>query len=103
LSKWECNLSAFLDTIPRELQETQQTLSLDNEDGVTTLELLWNPTIEQLNVKDNITNVQPAYSIASTKLGVVATTASTFGPLGILSPAVIAHKIFVYTRDRILG
>ena len=43
LRKWASNHSTFLDTIPRELQETQSTLSLDNEDGVTTLGLLWNP------------------------------------------------------------
>jgi len=30
--KSDSNHSAFLDTIPKELQETQQTLSLDNED-----------------------------------------------------------------------
>ena len=30
LRKWASNHSAFLDTIPKELQETQQTLSLDN-------------------------------------------------------------------------
>jgi hypothetical protein len=32
LRKWASNKSAFLDAIPRELQETQPTLSLDNED-----------------------------------------------------------------------
>jgi hypothetical protein len=37
LSKWASNHSKFMDTIPEELQETQQTLSLDNEDEVSTL------------------------------------------------------------------
>ena len=50
LSKWAWNHTTFLDTIPRELQETQQTLSLDNEDGVTTLGLLWNARSDQLQV-----------------------------------------------------
>jgi len=58
LRKWASNHSTFLDTIPRELQETQQTLSLDNEDGVTTLGLLWNPTADQQQVKNNIIQVQ---------------------------------------------
>jgi hypothetical protein len=40
LRKWASNHSTFLDTIPKELQETQPTLPLDNEDGVTTLGLL---------------------------------------------------------------
>jgi hypothetical protein len=38
LRKWASNHSTFLDTIPKELQETQQTFSLEN--GVTTLGLL---------------------------------------------------------------
>jgi len=38
LRKWASNHTAFLDTIPLELQETQSTLSLDNEDGLTTHE-----------------------------------------------------------------
>jgi hypothetical protein len=37
LRKWESNKSAFLETIPASLQETQQTLALASGDGVTTL------------------------------------------------------------------
>jgi hypothetical protein len=95
LRKWASNHSAFLDTIPRELQETQQRLSLDNEDGITTLGLQWNPSRDQLQVKNNITQVQLTDSTASTKRKVLATTASIFDPLGLLSPAVIAYKIFL--------
>jgi hypothetical protein len=82
-----------LDTIPKELQETQQTLSLDNEDGVTTLGLLWNPTTDQLQVKPSYSPGQLTNS-TSTKRTVLATTASIFDPLGLLSPAVISYKIF---------
>jgi len=57
LRKWESNHSTFFDNITSELQETQQTLSLDNEDGVTTLGLLWNPTNDQLQIKNNTTQV----------------------------------------------
>jgi hypothetical protein len=91
LRKWASNNSTFLRTIPRELQETQQTFSLENEDGVTTLGLLWNPQ-DQLQVKSNITHKQQTDSTASTKRKVRATTASIFDPLGLLSPAVIAYK-----------
>jgi len=66
LRKWPSSHSTFLDNIPRELQETQQTLSLDNEDGVTTFGLLWNPTNDQFQVKNNTTQVQPTHSTAST-------------------------------------
>jgi len=95
LRQWASNHSTFLDNIPRELQETQQTLSLDNEDGVTTLGLLWNPTNDQLQVKNTTTQVQPTNSTASTKRKVLATTASILDPLGLLNPAVIAYKIFL--------
>ena len=67
LRKWASNHSTFLDSIPRELRETQQTLSLDNEDGVTTLGLLWNPTNDQFQVKNNTTQVQSTNSTASTR------------------------------------
>jgi len=39
--------------------------------------------------------VQPTDSTASTNRKVLATTASIFDPLGLLSPAVIAYKIFL--------
>jgi hypothetical protein len=95
LRKWASNHSALLDTIPKELQETQPTLSLDNEDGVTTLGLLWNPKNDQLQVKSNFIQVQLTDSTASTKRKVLATTATIFDPLGLLGPAVIAYKIFL--------
>ena len=95
LRNWACNYSAFLNTIPKELQETQQTLSLDNEDGVTTLGLLWNPKHDQLQVKNTTTQVQTTASTVSTKHKVLATTASIFDPLGLLSPAVSPYKIFL--------
>jgi hypothetical protein len=53
LRKWTSNHTAFLNTIPKELQEKQQTLSLDNGDGVATLGLLWNPRSDQLQVRPN--------------------------------------------------
>jgi hypothetical protein len=51
LRKWASNQSIFLDTISKELQATQTTLSLDNEDRVTTLGLLWNPKNGKLQVR----------------------------------------------------
>jgi hypothetical protein len=55
LRKWASNHATFLDTIPLELQETQSTLSLDNEDGLTTLGLSWIPKHDQLQVKSSLT------------------------------------------------
>jgi hypothetical protein len=95
LRKWASNHSTFLDTIPKELQETQPALSLDNEDGVTTLGLLWNPKNNKLQVKSSLTQMQTINFTGSTKRKVLAITASIFDPLGLLSPAVIAYKIFL--------
>jgi hypothetical protein len=95
LRKWASNHSTFLDTIPKELQETQSTLSLGNEDGVTTLGLLWNPKNDQLQVKSSLTQMHTINSTASTKRKVLAITASIFDPLGLLNPAVIAYKMFL--------
>jgi len=95
LRMWASNLCTFLDNISRVLQETKQTFPLGNEDGVTTLGLLWNPKNDQFQVKNNTTQVQPTNSTTSTKRKVLATTASIFDPLGLLGPAVIAYKIFL--------
>jgi hypothetical protein len=95
LRKWASNNSSLLDNIPKELQETQQTLSLDNEDRVTTLGLLCDPTNVQLQVKSNFSKVQLRNSTASTKHKLLATTAAIFDPFGLVSPAVIAYKIFL--------
>ena len=95
LRKWASNHSTFMGTIPKELQETQQTFSLENDDGVTTLGFLWNPQNDQLQVKSNFIQGQQTASTVSTKRKVLATTASIFDPLGLLSPAVIAYKIFL--------
>ena len=75
--------------------ETKQALSLDSGDGVTRLGLLWNPTADQLQVKNNTTQVQPTDSTKNTKRRVLATTASLINPLELLIPAVILFKTFL--------
>jgi len=94
LRKWASNNQQFLDTIPEDLKESQQTLSLDNKDGVSTLGLLWHPAKDQLQVRDN-SAPNSKDSAASTKRNVLARIASIFDPLGLLSPIVIAHKTFL--------
>ena len=63
--------------------------------STTTFGLLRNPTILNFQVMNNTTQVQQTNSTASTKRRVLATTASIFDPLGLLSTAVIAYKIFL--------
>jgi len=103
LRKWAFNHTTFLDNIPLELQETQSTLSLDNEDGLTTLGLLRNPKNDYLQVKSTLTQIYSTDSPATTKGKVLAITASIFDPVGLLSPAVIAYKIYLQKlwRDKL--
>ena len=56
-----------MDSIPTYLKETNQTLSLANGNGVTTLGLLWIPTTYQLQVRNNHTQVQITDATGSTK------------------------------------
>jgi len=95
LRVWLSSHSTFLVNIPTELQETRQILILNNEDGITTFELLWNPTNDQFQVKNNTTHVQTTNSRASTKRMVLASTASIYHLLGLLSPAFIVQKFFL--------
>jgi len=68
---------------------------MDNEDGVTTLRLVWNTTDDQLQVKNKTTQVQTTNFTASTIRKVPDTRASVFDPLGLLSSVVIAYKIIL--------
>ena len=63
--------------------------------STTTLGILGNPTIDNFHVKNNTTQVQTTDFTASTIRKILATTESIFEPLGLLSPAVIAYKIFL--------
>ena len=95
LRKWATKYSTFLDNIPRELQEIQQMLSLDNKNEVTTLKLLRNLKTDQLQVKSNTAKVPITDFKAITKWWVLASIASIFDPLKLLSPAIITYKIFL--------
>ena len=62
--------------------------------STTTLGLLWNTTIDKYQVKNKTTQVQTTDSTAITKRKVLPTTTSIIYPLELLSPALIAYKIF---------
>jgi len=53
-------------------------------------------TLKLINsIQENTTPVQTTSTTASTKRKVLATTASIFDPLGLLSPNIIVYKIFL--------
>jgi len=83
LRKWASNLLSFMDSFPTDLKETNQTLSLANDNGVTKLCLLWIPLTDQLQVRNNTTQVPTTDTTGSTKRKVLAITASIFNPLGL--------------------
>ena len=74
--------------------EGNKTLSLANDNGVTTLGLLWIATTDLMQVRNNTTQVPSTDDTGSTKRKVLAIIASIFNPLGVLSPAVIAYRTF---------
>jgi len=96
LRKWASNNSEFLATIPQQLREMNHAISLDNEDGVMALGLRWSPKNDELQVRYN-GPVPPSQPTPHTKRTVLATTASIFDPLGLLSPTVIMYKMFIQT------
>ena len=90
LRKFSANHHGFLERILPELKETQGPISLDSNDGVKTLGLLWNPTTAQFS----IAHMAPAGSsdAVATKQKVASVIAVTFDPLGLFSPLVITCK-----------
>ena len=97
LRKWASNHPAFLDTIPEGNRKTQHLLSLDNEDGVATLGLLWNPNTGQLQVKGSSTHTTTSNHPAVTKHNVLSIVASIFDPIGLVSPIIFTYKLFLQT------
>ena len=115
----------FLNTISDEYKASTKTLSFDSKDGVTTLGLLWFPDTDHFQVRQSTSAItcpasnssqqvtlqraQPALASntsqqvplqramlhASTKRQVLGHIASIFDPLGLLSPSVIAYKVFL--------
>jgi len=67
LRKWSSNHPSFMDSIPTDLKETNQTLSQANDTGVTTLGLLWIPSIDQLQVRNTTTQVPTTDATGSIK------------------------------------
>jgi hypothetical protein len=93
LRKWASNSPDFLDTIPEELREKRREISLDQEDSVTALGLLWNTGTDQFHIKSNSNSIaEPKTRTKRNALSVVALI-SDFP--GLLSPVVVCYKMFI--------
>jgi hypothetical protein len=78
LRKWASNDSLFIVTNTKELQEVQHTVTLDKEEGYSTLGLIWHLKTDQLQFRDRN---PAAKQSGTTKRSVLSTTASIFDPL----------------------
>jgi hypothetical protein len=94
LQKFSANHSRLLERIPTEWRETQNPVSLNNHDSVKTLGLLWNPSTDQFLINNSLRHATSPKETA-TKRAVASVVASNFDPLGLISPIIITHKVFL--------
>jgi hypothetical protein len=94
--KWSSNSSEFLVATSEELRETQYPLQFDKVENARALGLLWHPALDQFQVASGITP-SAVKGYMDTKRKVLAIIASIFDPLGLVTPVVMAYKIFMQT------
>jgi Pao retrotransposon peptidase. len=90
LRKWIANCSQLIDRIPSHLQQ-QALRHFSENDQVSALGLLWNPTTDQFQFKMRISPL----SVPLTKRKILSTIAQLFDPLGWLAPVVVQAKILL--------
>ncbi|CAG7829316.1 unnamed protein product, partial [Allacma fusca] len=90
LRKWSSSSTKPLQQLPDHLRESQQPLTLGQDDSIKTLGLLWNPASDEFS----FTN-QPPKSAKVTKRTVLSEIARIFDPLGFLTPVTIRAKILM--------
>ncbi|XP_039292957.1 uncharacterized protein LOC120353413 isoform X3 [Nilaparvata lugens] len=93
LRKWMSNSPELLNSLPSNLLETSIVKPIsDPDNGITkALGLLWNSNSDSLSICSNIDKISEKTSF--TKREFLSVIASTFDPLGIISPIIILPKI----------
>ncbi|XP_034935131.1 uncharacterized protein [Chelonus insularis] len=89
LRKWRSNESQILKTIKQQ-NVSDELLTIDGEESLKTLGLLWNSAKDIFQYKTNL----PKGSV-TTKREVLSKISQIFDPLGIVAPILINGKIFM--------
>ncbi|XP_055622493.1 uncharacterized protein LOC129766063 [Toxorhynchites rutilus septentrionalis] len=82
LKKWASNVQVVLEDVPPEDRAVQPLHDLQNEQTISTLGLLWEPTADSLRFKVKL----PLPAAILTKRKVMSYIAKIFDPLGLLGP-----------------
>jgi hypothetical protein len=97
LRKFSANHTGLLEAVPADFREIKCPISLDSSDSVKTLGLLWNPASDQFLIcgPSIPTSFLASSKNVATKRVVASIVASTFDPLGLISPIIINYKVFL--------
>ena len=93
LRKFASNSPNALEHVPVELRETQDILSIDEEEIIKTLGLHWNTSTDHFLFKVKILN--PETESPLTKRLLLSEISKIFDPMGWLSPVIITTKIIM--------
>lgn len=91
LKKWASNKIELLDDIALDHRENGSSLSLDTQNSINALGLLWQPNEDFFHFKVNF-DMDPVL----TKRGLLSDVARLFDPLGWIAPVVVYAKILFY-------
>ena len=95
LRKWCSNHPALLEAVPSEMRELKDPFQFNAEEGIKALGLAWYPATDKLVIVNRI--LPNETSRQATKREVTRVIASIYDPLGLISPVVIAYKMFLQT------
>ncbi|XP_065091635.1 uncharacterized protein LOC135712614 [Ochlerotatus camptorhynchus] len=91
LKKWASNAHEVLEGVPPEDLAIQPIHDLQDEQTISTLGLLWEPTADMLRFKVEL----PLPAAILTKRKVMSYIAQIFDPLGLLGPTTTKAKLFM--------
>ncbi|XP_065085296.1 uncharacterized protein LOC135707411 [Ochlerotatus camptorhynchus] len=91
LKKWASNAHDVLEDVPPEDLAIQPIHDLQDEQTISTLGLLWEPTADMLRFKVEL----PLPAAILTKRKVMSYIAQIFDPLGLLGPTTTKAKLFM--------
>ncbi|XP_011690496.1 PREDICTED: uncharacterized protein LOC105451622 [Wasmannia auropunctata] len=90
LRKWASNSSDLLADIPPDNHGLACSKSLQSDDKLKILGINWNPSVDAFQIQVDLPDAMP-----KTKRTILATIARLFDPLGWVTPATVAAKVFM--------